>query len=46
MISKQIFSYFPNGKITKFDFAKLFKVDLEARKKAMEMSPIPQVKIV
>jgi len=29
MIIKQIFSYFPNGKISKFDFVKLFKIDLE-----------------
>lgn len=33
MLIKQIFSYFPNGKITKYDFAKMFKIDIEEQKK-------------
>jgi len=33
MVSKQIFSYYPNEKISRNDFVKLFKIDLEEEKK-------------
>lgn len=33
MVMKQIFHYFPNGKITKYDFTVMFKIDPEEEKK-------------
>lgn len=43
---KQIFSYFPNNKMSKFDFAKMFKIDVEAYKKKKEAEQIPKIKII
>ena len=33
MVMKQIFHYFPIGKITKYDFMVMFKIDPEEEKK-------------